>query len=172
MGTIWIVRCHQCRYFRRANKCRSLASTYGTSEQSTAKFSSLATGVIIPSPAKLSFCKGCVEGKLQRKPVKHQQSKRKLELIHSDVGMWSHASRLDRWELIDYSHYCYVYFLKQKLEIAEKLKPWKWSKHIVHWFLVFLTQVSGAVDQHSSKCCSHLSMIDWVGFVGSECVMS
>ena len=37
---------------------------------------------------KLSFCEGCVEGKMQRKPFKsvsHRQSKLKLELIYSDV---------------------------------------------------------------------------------------
>ena len=47
----------------------------------------LASGIKLSTTSKLSFCEGCVEGKLQRKPFKpltHKQSKRKLELVHSD----------------------------------------------------------------------------------------
>ena len=48
----------------------------------------LAAGIKLSPTSKLSFCDGCMEGKMQRKlfkPLTHQQSKKKLELIHSDV---------------------------------------------------------------------------------------
>ncbi len=47
----------------------------------------LATGINIPK-AKLSFCHGCVEGKMYRKPFKSTgeiRTTRKLQLVHSDV---------------------------------------------------------------------------------------
>ncbi len=49
---------------------------------------SLASGMKLSTASKLSFCEGCMEGKMQRKSFKHvihHQSKKKLELIHSDV---------------------------------------------------------------------------------------
>lgn len=93
----------------------------------------LATGIKLPSPAKLSFCEGCVEGKLQRKPfksVKHHQSTRKLELIYSDVcGPMQvdsiGGSRYFVTFIDDYSHHCAVYFLKQKSEVADKFKEFE-----------------------------------------------
>ena len=48
----------------------------------------LASGIKLSTTSKLSFCEGCVEGKMQCKPLKpltHQQSKKKLELVQSDV---------------------------------------------------------------------------------------
>ena len=48
----------------------------------------IVTGINIPNTAKLSFCEGCVEGKMHRqpfKPVGEIRSSRKLQLIHSDV---------------------------------------------------------------------------------------
>ena len=48
----------------------------------------LASGIKLSATSELSFCEGCVEGKMQRKPFEpltHQQSKKKLELVHSDV---------------------------------------------------------------------------------------
>lgn len=48
----------------------------------------LATGISLPMTAKLSFCEGCVEGKMQRKPFKSagdNYSTRRLQLVHSDV---------------------------------------------------------------------------------------
>ena len=48
----------------------------------------LVTGVKISKVVKLSFCEGCVEGKMHRKPFKpvgEIRSTRKLQLIHSDV---------------------------------------------------------------------------------------
>ena len=44
--------------------------------------------VKLPNSGTLSFCEGCVEGKIQRKPFKSVgeiRSKRRLELVHSDV---------------------------------------------------------------------------------------
>ena len=48
----------------------------------------LTPGVNLSVNSKLSFCERCVEGKMQRKPFKsvtHHQSRKKLELVHSDV---------------------------------------------------------------------------------------
>ena len=48
----------------------------------------LATGINLPKHTKLSFCKGSVAGKMKRapfKPVGEIRSKRKLQLVHSDV---------------------------------------------------------------------------------------
>ena len=52
--------------------------------------------VKIQKTAKLSFCEGCVEGKMHRqpfKPVGEIRSTRKLQLVHSDVcGLMSTES--------------------------------------------------------------------------------
>ena len=48
----------------------------------------LESDIKLSTTSKFSFCEGCVDGKMQWKPFKpvtHPQSKRKLELIHSDV---------------------------------------------------------------------------------------
>ena len=48
----------------------------------------LVTGIKIPKSVKLSFCEGCVEGKMHQKPFKlvgEICSTRKLQLVHSDV---------------------------------------------------------------------------------------
>ena len=90
----------------------------------------LVSGVKVPSISKLSFCEGCVEGKMQRKPFKsvaHQQSKEKLELIHSDVcGPLQvesvGGSRYFVTFIDDYSHCVAVYFLKHKSEVLDKFK--------------------------------------------------
>ena len=47
------------------------------------------TGVDIPEIGKLDFCEACAEGKSHRapfKPVGEVQSKKRLELVHSDVA--------------------------------------------------------------------------------------
>ena len=91
----------------------------------------LASGVKLSTASeKLSFCEGCVEGKMQRKPFKsvsHRQSKRKLELIYSDVcgplqvesigGSCYFVTFID-----DYSRCVAVYFIKNKMEVPEKFK--------------------------------------------------
>ena len=48
----------------------------------------LATGITLPKTMRLSFCEGCVEGKMHWTPFKSADgyhSRRKLHLIHSDV---------------------------------------------------------------------------------------
>ena len=49
----------------------------------------MVTGVDIPETGKLDFCEACAEGKSHRapfKPVGEVQSKKRLELVHSDVA--------------------------------------------------------------------------------------
>ena len=90
----------------------------------------LASGVKLSTISQLSFCEGCVEGKMQRRPFKsvtHQQSKRRLELIHSDVcGSLQvesiGGSRYFVTFIDDYSRCAAVYFIKTKTEVLEKFK--------------------------------------------------
>ena len=78
----------------------------------------LVTGVKIPQQVTLSFCEGCVEGKMHRAPFKpggEIRSTRRLQLVHSDVcgpmqtkslgGRKYFAMFID-----DYSRCCNVYF--------------------------------------------------------------
>ena len=93
----------------------------------------LATGINLPKHAKLSFCEGCVAGKMKRapfKPVGEIRSKRKLQLVHSDVcgpmptdsigGNKYFVTFID-----DYSRCCAVYFLKSKSEVPDKFKEFE-----------------------------------------------
>ena len=93
----------------------------------------LVTGVKIPQQVTLSFCEGCVEGKMHRapfKPVGEIRSTRRLQLVHSDVcgpmqteslgGRKYFATFID-----DYSRCCNVYFLKHKSEVSEKFKEFE-----------------------------------------------
>ena len=93
----------------------------------------LVTGVTIQKGAELSFCEGCVEGKMSRKqfkPVGEIRSRRKLQLIHSDVcgpmqkesigGSKYFVTFID-----DYSRCCSVYFIRHKSEVAEKFKEFE-----------------------------------------------
>ena len=50
----------------------------------------LVNGLKIQKTAKLSFCEGCVDGRMHRQPFKpegeiHSIRIRKLQLVHSDV---------------------------------------------------------------------------------------
>ena len=45
----------------------------------------LVSGIKLPKATKMSFCQGCVEGKMNRKPFRAIHSTRKLQLVHSDV---------------------------------------------------------------------------------------
>ena len=93
----------------------------------------LVTGMKLPRNAESSFCEGCVEGKMKRKPFKavgEIRSHRKLQLIHSDVcgpmptesigGQKYFVTFID-----DYSRCCAVYFLKHKSEVFEKFKEYE-----------------------------------------------
>ena len=90
----------------------------------------LASGIKLSTTSKLSFCEGCVEGKMQRKPFKpltHKQSKRKLELVHSDVcgPLQTESIGGSRYFVTfidDYSRCVSVYFIKHKTEVFEKFK--------------------------------------------------
>ena len=79
----------------------------------------MVTGMKLPKEAQLSFCEGCVEGKMHRQPFKSvgesHHSSRKLQLVHSDVcgpmdeslgGKRYFVSFID-----DYSRCCAVYFI-------------------------------------------------------------
>lgn len=93
----------------------------------------LVNGVDCTEEKEASFCEACVEGKLSRKPHKQVgeiRSKRKLQLIHSDVcgpmqtesigGAKYFVTFID-----DYSRCCKVYFLKQKSEVLSKFKEFE-----------------------------------------------
>ena len=95
----------------------------------------LVTGVKLPKASKVSFCQGCVEGKMSRKPFKTRSSEsgrstRKLEIVHSDVcGPMSSESLGGRRYFVtfidDFSRCCKVYFLKHKSEVFQKFKEFE-----------------------------------------------
>ena len=92
-------------------------------------------GVKLPKASKVSFCQGCVEGKMSRKPFKTRSSEsgrstRKLEIVHSDVcGPMSTESLGGRRYFVtfidDFSQCCKVYFLKHKSEVFQKFKEFE-----------------------------------------------
>lgn len=90
----------------------------------------LASGIKLSPASKLSFCEGCVEGKMQHKPFKpvtHQQSKKNLELVYSDVcGPLQvesiGGSRYFVTFIDDFSRCVSVHFIKRKAEVFEKFK--------------------------------------------------
>ena len=87
-------------------------------------------GLKIPDFKSLSFCEGCVEGKMSRKPFKSSgqiKSTRKLQLIHTDVcgPMQTESLGGKRYFVTfvdDYSRYCEIYFMRHKSEVLEKFK--------------------------------------------------
>ena len=93
----------------------------------------LVTGVKIPKRAELSFCEGCVEGKMQRKPFKpvgEVRSQRKLQCVHSDVcGPMSTESIGGKKYFVtfidDFSRCCSVYFMRHKSEVLDKFKEFE-----------------------------------------------
>lgn len=93
----------------------------------------LVKGVDFSAEKEVPFCEGCVEGKLSKMPYKSIggiRSKRKMQLIHSDVcgpmqtesigGAKYFVTFID-----DYSRCCKVYFLKQKNEVLNKFKEFE-----------------------------------------------
>ena len=94
---------------------------------------SAVNGLKMPVFNSLSFCKGCVEGKLSRKPFKSIgkiRSTSKLQLVHSDVcgpmQTESHGGKRYFVTFVDdYSRYCSVYFLRNKSEVLEKFKEFE-----------------------------------------------
>ena len=93
----------------------------------------MASGITVPRTTKLSFCEGCIEGKMQRKPftsVGEIRSTRKLQLVHSDVcGPMNTDSNGGRRYFVtfidDYSRCCKVYFMRRKWEVLEKFKEFE-----------------------------------------------
>lgn len=83
----------------------------------------------VSAASDLSFCEGCVEGKMARQPfypVGDIRSKRPLELVHSDVCTMDiesiGGSKYFVTFIDDYSRCCAVYFMKHKSEVPEKFK--------------------------------------------------
>jgi hypothetical protein len=78
-------------------------------------------------------CEGCVLGKHPQEKFdkgKTQRASSPLNLIHSDLmGPFLHPSiRKVRFVLIffyDFSHFTWIYFLKQKYEVFQHLKYFK-----------------------------------------------
>ena len=91
------------------------------------------TGVKVSSAATLSFCKGCVEGKIHRKPFKSVgeiRSTRKLQLVHSDVCGPMQTESIGGHKYFvtfvdDFSRCCAVYFMKHKSEVLEKFQEFE-----------------------------------------------
>ncbi len=90
----------------------------------------LAVGVSIPRKEELSFCEGCVEGKMHRKPFKpvgEIHSTRKLQLVHSDVcgPMQIESMGGKKYYVTFMDDYCTVYFLRHKSEVLETFKEFE-----------------------------------------------
>jgi len=93
----------------------------------------LVNGISISKATELSFCEGCVEGKIHRKPFKpvgEIHSTARLQLVHSDVcGPMSTESIGGKKYFVtfidDYSRCCSVYFMKHKSEVLEKFKEFE-----------------------------------------------
>ena len=93
----------------------------------------MATGINLPKQTKLSFCEGCVAGKMKRapfKPVGEIRSERKLQIVHSDVcgPMPTDSIGGNNYFVTfinDYSRCCAVYFLKSKSEVPDKFKEFE-----------------------------------------------
>ena len=81
----------------------------------------------------LSFCEGCVEGKMHQLPcpaTNQIRSKHRLELIHTDVcGPFTpHSLGGSRYFVTfvdDYSRCCAVYSIRQKSQVLQKFKEFE-----------------------------------------------
>ena len=81
----------------------------------------------------LSFCEGCIVGKMHRTPFKSVScchSGRKLYLVHSDVCGPMQTDSIGGQKyfvtFIDYfTRCCAVYFLKQKSKVLDKFKEFE-----------------------------------------------
>lgn len=93
----------------------------------------LVKGVDQKRVEKLSFCEGCLAGKMQRKPfptLGEIRSSSKLQLVHSDIcGPMQTESIGGASYFItftdDYSRCCAVYYMKHKSEALEKFKEFE-----------------------------------------------
>ena len=90
----------------------------------------IAKGVNIPKGFYHSFCVDCVKAKAVRttpKPIGEIKTKRKLELIHTDVcGPCNITSASGKWYFIiftdDYTCMCHTAFLARKSEALEAFR--------------------------------------------------
>ena len=93
----------------------------------------MVTGVGFKMSDEMSFCEGCVEGKMTRKRFKalgEIRAQRKLERVHSDVcGPMQTESPSGKKYFItftdDFSRCSAVYFLNKKSEALEKFKEFE-----------------------------------------------
>ena len=93
----------------------------------------MVTGTDMPGTGKLDFCEACAEGKSHRapfKPVGEVQSKKRLELVHSDVAgpMKTESFGGARYFVTfidDYSRCVTVYPITHKSEVLDKFKEWE-----------------------------------------------
>ena len=84
----------------------------------------LVKGMNTSKTAKLSFCEGCIKGKIHRKPFKPVGdicSVGKLQLVPGDVYGPMPIESIDRKKYFvtftdDYSHCCSVYFMSTSLK--------------------------------------------------------
>ena len=90
-------------------------------------------GIDVDEITELSFCEGCLAGKMCRKPfptVGEIRSTRKLQLVHSDIcgpmqtqsigGAKYFVTFID-----NYTRCCAVYFMKCKSEVLDKFKEFE-----------------------------------------------
>ena len=85
-------------------------------------------GIDIKKMTELSFCEGCLAGKMCRKPfpaVGEIRSTRRLQLVHSDVCGPMHTPSIGGAKYFvtfidDYTRCCAVYFMKHKSEVFDK----------------------------------------------------
>lgn len=90
-------------------------------------------GVNIENNSNLSFCEGCIEGKMCQSPFKSVgkiKSMRRLQLIHSDVCGPMQVDSFGGQKYFvtftdDFSRCCSVYFLKNNSEVFEKFKEFE-----------------------------------------------
>lgn len=93
----------------------------------------LVNGMDFSAEKEVLFCEACIEGKLSRKPHKpvgEIRSKRKLQLVHSDVcgPMQTESIGGSKYFVTfidDYSRCCKVYFMRQKSEVLNKFKEFE-----------------------------------------------
>ena len=93
----------------------------------------MVTGIKGLKQFNFSFCEGCVQGKMQKKPFKPVgviRSTRKLELVHTDVcgPMQTESIGGSRYFVTfidDYSRFCKVYFMRQKSQVLEKFQEFE-----------------------------------------------
>lgn len=93
----------------------------------------IVTGIDLTSIAGMSFCQGCVEGKMSRKPfkpVRDNRSSDRLHLIHSDVcGPMQTESLGGSKYFVTFidnnSCCCAVYMMKHKSEVLKYFKEFE-----------------------------------------------